>query len=405
MPLTPRYGPHRNDYMGTHYATGDTPVCNTAHVRRLTQNIAQVNCLGCLRAMAASRGPLAAVETVLSASGNPRDGLIAIDRATAVVNARRSGEQCAVAYRLELETANRDIEAMKARDAMRRDHLAAALAALEAETARAPKCYFCGKTAACMARCADIVVFQPACDECCGHSNEDSECFPIAELASRYSALRRSQQERAEPDALHTGDNEQVDTWSAAVSAVESALDEAREMPQEGGAEATIIQALEPAISTLRSLDGLVVRAITQADLATLRAEHREAEAVHQNKAIEWGQEIGLLRAEQERLTRELASANARFCDEHRGIWKSSGCVACGVINLGEAQHQLLAEREGLAARLDAVCESFNKLADECDCRCDHSDDNCCAKRPVQACAACELAALNVAPTGEDGPR
>lgn len=39
----------------------------------------------------------------------------------------------------------------------------------------------------------------------------------------------------------------------------------------------------------------------------------------------------------------ELASILARFCPEHRGIWKSSGCVACGVIDLGEQLNQLRA--------------------------------------------------------------
>ena len=53
------------------------------------------------------------------------------------------------------------------------------------------------------------------------------------------------------------------------------------------------------------------------------------------------------LRARETGLREELDSANARFCDAHRGIWRASGCLACSVIAGGETEKK---QRETIAA-------------------------------------------------------
>lgn len=62
---------------------------------------------------------------------------------------------------------------------------------LEAENARlkapAVLCYVCGKPAACIANYEAEDHYQPACDEHCGHGNEDGWCRPVPEAIAEMS--------------------------------------------------------------------------------------------------------------------------------------------------------------------------------------------------------------------------
>jgi hypothetical protein len=72
------------------------------------------------------------------------------------------------------------------------------------------------------------------------------------------------------------------------------------------------------------------------------------------------------------RLQAENSSANARFCDQHRGEYATSGCVVCGLIAQGpelHAQHvraekaeadvvRLQAERDELRAALQSIADN-----------------------------------------------
>lgn len=63
-------------------------------------------------------------------------------------------------------------------------------------------CAICGKPAACLGRYEGNVEFNPACDECCGHGNEDGECFQLVSETGEYMSLtemlgRLNESERA----------------------------------------------------------------------------------------------------------------------------------------------------------------------------------------------------------------
>ena len=49
-----------------------------------------------------------------------------------------------------------------------------------------PKCLCCGKLASCMGSYDEAWGY--ACDECCGHGNEDGQCFPLADVPTRFQA-------------------------------------------------------------------------------------------------------------------------------------------------------------------------------------------------------------------------
>jgi multidrug efflux pump subunit AcrA (membrane-fusion protein) len=52
--------------------------------------------------------------------------------------------------------------------------------------------------------------------------------------------------------------------------------------------------------------------------------------------------------AEQER-----DSGNARFCEKHRGIYKTSGCITCGIISVGQEAKELRDQVEALSKSLE----------------------------------------------------
>lgn len=45
------------------------------------------------------------------------------------------------------------------------------------------KCVNCGKPATCIGRYEDATKYSPACDECCGHGNEDGHCIQISDFS------------------------------------------------------------------------------------------------------------------------------------------------------------------------------------------------------------------------------
>jgi hypothetical protein len=55
--------------------------------------------------------------------------------------------------------------------------------ALATEREKAPRCAVCGKPATCLGRYEGHGPWQWACDDCCGHGNEDGECRPVADVA------------------------------------------------------------------------------------------------------------------------------------------------------------------------------------------------------------------------------
>lgn len=44
------------------------------------------------------------------------------------------------------------------------------------------RCHICGKPASCVGRYDIMEKDEPACDDCCGHGNEDGHCAPIPVL-------------------------------------------------------------------------------------------------------------------------------------------------------------------------------------------------------------------------------
>ena len=52
-------------------------------------------------------------------------------------------------------------------------------------------CYHCvSKPATCIGAYENAEIPAPACDECCGHGNEDGWCIPTADLAEREPLVR-----------------------------------------------------------------------------------------------------------------------------------------------------------------------------------------------------------------------
>ena len=62
--------------------------------------------------------------------------------------------------------------------------------------------------------------------------------------------------------------------------------------------------------------------------------------------------ELDAVRAERDDAIRERVSANDRFCPQHRGEWRSNGCVACSVIAGGETERRLRVDLAAAQARL-----------------------------------------------------
>lgn len=51
-----------------------------------------------------------------------------------------------------------------------------------------PTCATCGKPATCIGRYEGMTEDDPACDDCCGHGNEDGRCEPITCTSNRSTA-------------------------------------------------------------------------------------------------------------------------------------------------------------------------------------------------------------------------
>ncbi len=52
-------------------------------------------------------------------------------------------------------------------------------------------CYHCvSKPATCIGAYENAEIPAPACDECCGHGNEDGWCIPTASLAEREELVQ-----------------------------------------------------------------------------------------------------------------------------------------------------------------------------------------------------------------------
>jgi hypothetical protein len=62
-------------------------------------------------------------------------------------------------------------------------------------------CHVCGAQATCFGSYEDMG-WEPACDSCCGHGNEDGRCFPLGELPAKYVAASTAAGELY--DALRT---------------------------------------------------------------------------------------------------------------------------------------------------------------------------------------------------------
>lgn len=77
----------------------------------------------------------------------------------------------------------------------------------DAAIKRAPKCSVCGKPATCLGRYEGHGPWRWACDDCCGHGNEDGECRPISDVAEWMTTKLDAVIKRAEKAELT------VDTW------------------------------------------------------------------------------------------------------------------------------------------------------------------------------------------------
>ncbi len=66
-------------------------------------------------------------------------------------------------------------------------------------------------------------------------------------------------------------------------------------------------------------------------------------------------EQLEVERTARQQAEQERDSANSRFCEQHRGVWKSSGCVACSVIENGERQRALLEPLEQRAKQAEAA--------------------------------------------------
>lgn len=45
-------------------------------------------------------------------------------------------------------------------------------------------CIHCGAPATCVGAYEASEIWEPACDECCGHGCEDGQCYPLDEIPS-----------------------------------------------------------------------------------------------------------------------------------------------------------------------------------------------------------------------------
>ena len=60
-------------------------------------------------------------------------------------------------------------------------------------------CYYCGKPASCIGKADDGHGWAYACDECCGHGNEDSCCYPLSRIPAEWNR-RDEVEEKAEKE-------------------------------------------------------------------------------------------------------------------------------------------------------------------------------------------------------------
>lgn len=61
------------------------------------------------------------------------------------------------------------------------------LIAVRAEYSSQLNCHVCGKSATCIGNYEGAEHYEPACDRCCGHGNEDGWCRPIPEAIAEMS--------------------------------------------------------------------------------------------------------------------------------------------------------------------------------------------------------------------------
>ena len=60
-------------------------------------------------------------------------------------------------------------------------------------------CSYCGKPASCIGKADDGHGWAYACDECCGHGNEDSCCYPLSRIPAEWNR-RDEVEEKAEKE-------------------------------------------------------------------------------------------------------------------------------------------------------------------------------------------------------------
>jgi hypothetical protein len=96
----------------------------------------------------------------------------------------------------------------------------------------------CGKPAVCFG--AYEGNWQPSfsCADCCGHGNEDGWCKPVEELRAALSAVAPVPAPTEAEDGIHTGDDDLLDHISAAIGALEQAVNENGKPDDENWADA-----------------------------------------------------------------------------------------------------------------------------------------------------------------------
>jgi hypothetical protein len=62
-----------------------------------------------------------------------------------------------------------------------------------------PKCRNCGKVATCFGSYESINDWGFACDDCCGHGNEDGTCWQLSELWENLPKVFNERAERPQP--------------------------------------------------------------------------------------------------------------------------------------------------------------------------------------------------------------
>jgi len=65
---------------------------------------------------------------------------------------------------------------------------------------RLPECDICGKPASCIGIYDAMEGEAPACDECCGHGNEDGTCLPIADWVANNLGVLNSEGDLVDRD-------------------------------------------------------------------------------------------------------------------------------------------------------------------------------------------------------------